>query len=168
MKKIILFAGFASIFGVSSFASEWNYFFSPTTDETAFYFDAASVTKANAIVNLWVKTVQLNKPAAEDESWSTAMNYRVNCQNRTIQLLGWSTYDAAEKFIKSNSNANVAKVVIPDSIGESIHRTACMVDFPKNTPTTKGSYLKLDLNDPFAATKRLSEGMKSQVDNAPK
>jgi hypothetical protein len=167
MKIGILFAALLSLAGTSAFASSWNSILLINLEDAEYYFDAESVLKTKDGVTLWVKNVRKNSPE-EDGVWSTALNWRINCQKRTVQMLSWSTYDSTGKFIKSNSNGGSEKPVTPDSIGEEIHKVACMADFPKNTPATKNSYLTVPNNDIFAFTKGLVEYKKSQVDKAPK
>jgi hypothetical protein len=167
MKSGIIFAALFSLFGTSAFASSWNYLLTISNDDMEYFFDAESVNKTKEVVNLWAKTVQTDK-AQDDGSWSVAYNWKLNCAKRTIQLMGWSTYDSTGKFIKSYSTPNTENPVIPDSVGESVLKVACMADFPKNTPSTKNSYFAVANNDIFAFTKRLIEFRKSQIDNAPK
>lgn len=167
MKNGILFAALLSISGASAFASEWNTFMAVGSDDAEYFFDAESVNKTKNTVTLWVKTVQKSKPEP-DGSWSTAYNYRMNCPNRTTQVLSMSTYDSTGQFIASNSTSRPEKSAVPDSIGEGVLKIACMADFPRNTPGTKTSYFKIEGNDIFAATKLFVEFYKGRVDNAPK
>ena len=167
MKYGVLFASLLSISGASAFASEWNNFYSVNVDDAEYFFDAESVIKTKSTVTLWTKSVQKSKPEL-DGSWSMAVNRRINCPNRTTQLLSWSTYDSAGKFITSDSTAGQEKSVVPDSVGAEILKVACMADFPRNTLVTQKSYFKVVGNDVFAATKQIVELYKSQVDNAPK
>ena len=167
MKTGMLFAALFSISGASAFASEWNNFTAVSTDDAEYFFDAESVNKTKDTVTLWTKSVQKSKPEL-DGSWSTAYNWRLNCPNRTIQLLSWSAYDSAGQFIKSNSTPGQEKSAVPDSIGAGILKVACMADFPRNTPATQTSYFKIVGNDIFAATKLFVELNNSRVDNAPK
>lgn len=168
MKTGIIFVALISLFGSSAFASEWNYFLTVSREDKEYFFDAESVEKTKDTVTLWVKIIQKYKPDADDGSWSTAVQWRMNCQKRTIQFLTFSTYNSDGKFIKSNSTIGQEKSWIPDSIGDWIAKTACMADFPKNTPATKNSYVKIDDNDIFRATKSLVEAERSRTDNAPK
>lgn len=167
MKTGILFAALLSLSGTSAFASSWHNFYSANTDDAEYFFDADSVVKAGGVVTVWVKTVQKNSPES-DGSWSIALNWRINCQKRTITILSSSTYDSAGKFIKSNSNVSSETQITPDSVGEGVQKAACMADFPRNTPATKGIYFTLADNDIYAFTRRLVEIKKGQVDNAPK
>ena len=167
MKIGILFAGLLSLSGTSAFASSWNNFLAIYSDTAEYYFDAESVNKTKDVVTLWVKTIQKNSPA-DDGSWSTALNWRINCQKRTLQTLSWSKYDSTGKFIRSGSIISPEDSISPDSIGEETHKAACMTDFPRNTPATKNSYFKIEGNDIFASTKTFVEYAKNRVDNAPK
>jgi len=154
----------SSICGSSAFASSWN-FTSVGNDETRYFFDAETVEKTRDITTLWVKTVQVNRPDT-DGSWASALRWRINCVKRTIQGLGYSTYDKDGKFIKSSSSALLEDAVIPDSTGEAMLKIACEPNFPRDTSGVK--YLKIDDNDVFAATRRYTESRKSQIDSAPK
>ena len=167
MKKKFISAIITSLLGVTSFASEWNLISSTGTDDALYFFDAESAVKKFDIASLWVKTVQKVKPDT-DGSWSTAYNYKINCKIRTIQLLGWSSYDATGKFIESSSKIGQEKTPTPDSIGDGIYKLTCLSDFPRNTTKTDDFYAKVLDNDVFAATKRFVEYRKSLVDKAPK
>lgn len=167
MKTGIFLSALLSLFGASAFASEWNSFLSVKNDNAEFFFDAESVNKTKDSVTLWVKTVQKSLPH-DDGSWSTAYNWQMNCQKRTIKLLSRSTYDSANKLIKSSSGSGSENSVVPDSVGEGILKVACMADFPRKTPATKNSYSKIVDNDIFEATKFFVEYKKNKTDNAPK
>lgn len=167
MNKEILFAALLSISWTSAFASEWNSFILVNNEDSEYFFDAESVNKTKDTVTLWVKSVQKSK-VDKDGSWSMANNWQINCSKRTLKGLSWSTYDSAGQFIRSNSTGGLETSVVPDSVGEGVLKTACMADFPRNTPGTKTSYFKIEGNDVFASTKQFVEFYKSRVDNAPK
>lgn len=149
----------------SAFASSWNYAWIGNDDAT-YYFDAETVQKnPNKTILVWVKYVRNTTPE-NDGSWATASRWSLSCSKRTLQSLQSSAYDRDGKFIKSYPKPSDEQVVVPDSIGEAMLKLACEPTFP-NDKSGK-FYVKLDDNDPFAATKRLIEYKQSQQDNAPK
>lgn len=164
MKKKILTLALCTLVSSPVFASTWNYI--PVgNDEAVFYFDADTVVKTRETTTLWVKYVQTTAPDT-DGSWSSAVNWRLNCSKRTIQSLGWSSYTKEGKFIKSGEKVGQESAVIPDSTGEAVLKIACQANFPRDTSGT--TYFKINDNDIFQATSRLVELRKSQQDNAPK
>ncbi len=149
----------------SAIASNWHYS-SVGNDDVYYFFDADTIVKnTDKTILLWIKTVQATK-VDTDGSWASAVRWKVNCTNRTIQTLMWSTYDEDGKFIKSSSAIGTAQGVVPDSTGEAMLKIACEASFPNDKSEKK--YFKLKNNDPFLTTRNLVEYNKSQVDQAPK
>ena len=145
-------------------ASSWHFAW-VGNDETRYFFDAETIERNRDLTTVWVKTVQVSRPDT-DGSWASALRWRFNCTKRTVQSLGWSTYDRDGKFIKSSSALSEEGAVIPDSTGEAMLKIACEPTFPRDVSGIK--YFKLEGNDVFQATKNYAEMRKSQMDNAPK
>lgn len=145
-------------------ASAWHFMW-VGNHETRYFFDAESIERSRDLITAWVKTVQVKQPE-KDGSWATAFRWRFNCTKRTVQILGWSTYDKDGKFIRSNQNTGPESAVVPDSTGEAALKIVCEPSFPQDTSGTK--YFRLPTNDVFQTTKIYADTINSNIDNAPK
>jgi len=117
------------------------------------------------MVTVWIKSVQ-RRQTDDDGSWATASRWQISCSKRTIQTLAQSIYRRDGTFMRSFPGSARVSEIVPDSVGEVIHKAACSPSFPK---TVQGApYFKILDNDIFAATQRVVEYEDSQTDTAPK
>ena len=136
-------------------------------DEAAYFFDENTVVKKNGSAIIWTKLVQKRNPLT-DGSWATASKMQINCTNRTIQSLGFSSYDKSGKFINSHSLTSRELEVTPGSIGDELIRIICRRDFPKSKAGKDADYTRLENNDIFEMTRKIVDWEDSKQDKAPK
>ena len=148
----------------STHASIWNLVVDFYSKEVALFFDAESVEKQGDFRFVWYKIVRKNT-VASDGSWSTAIRYKLDCKNKTLQNLSTSDYDVNNKFMKSYPSGQV-QMPIPDSLGDTVVKVSCKSNFP-NDKSESSPYVKLNDNDVYKATRRLVDFDNGNYDRAP-
>lgn len=161
---VILAAMTVMVLPVAASAATWMGTFT-FNDDVIYYFDADSVTREGDVTEVWVKVVRTLKPDS-DGAWATAYRNRYDCKRRTSQNIAASDYTNNDVFLKSYSNPSAVQLVLPDSLGESMLKTACSANFPKDT--SGKLYFKLTDNNVFKARDRYLALVNSSIDNAPK
>lgn len=149
---------------VTAHASSWMYLNGAYTDKMLGYFDADTVVKKGDTVTIWAKFVKEENSPDKDGSYSTAQRLVYSCKKRTEQTLTSTIYDKSHQFMSTYPNPGKETDIIPDSLGETILKELCKVDFPKGatpvinndiytTTTNYFDYVKAQKNDPapFAA-----------------
>lgn len=160
--SLVIFS--SSIFHTCAIASSWNFPFAIDVKERAYYFDADSVEKNGDFTIVWFKTIQ-KRNLDTDGSWATAFRYKFNCVKKTVQGLGYTTYDSDGKYLKSRDQSTEIIYPAPDSIAEAMTKLVCKNNFP-NYKSSDKDFFKVDDGDLYRATRRLVEFENSRNDPA--
>ncbi|WP_109441885.1 surface-adhesin E family protein [Acinetobacter haemolyticus] len=129
MKKIFLLCGLLT--SSISFGADWKYAAIGAQNDRAIYVDSSQYIydKKNNTVKAWFKTVSY-KDLEGSETYTKSKNlYQFSCLDNKIKLLAYVNYSKDGSVISSGSQESKSvkfDFVIPDTIGESMWRVACL------------------------------------------
>jgi hypothetical protein len=133
---VILVIGIV-IFGCAGMqAADWRLFAETQADIGMIYYDAANITHPSKdIVRTWVRLVYSKDGVAlqvkelgkryEDLSYTLSL-LEVNCAAKKNRVLQSTSYSRDGNVISSNQSQQTEwSLIIPGSIGETLHKTVC-------------------------------------------
>ena len=129
MKKLILISGL--LVSTICFGADWKYAAMGAQDDRAIYVDSSQYNydKKNNSIKAWFKTDSYVDDNSKDTYTRSKNLFQFSCLDNKIKLLAYVNYDKKGNVISSNQlDSKEAKysAVIPDTVGESIWKVACI------------------------------------------
>lgn len=129
MKKQILICGLLA--SSTSFGADWKYAAIGTQNDRAIYIDSSqySYDKGKNSIRAWFKTDSYEDDESKNIYTSSKNFYEFSCLDNKIKLLTFVNYNKEGRVISSQqlSDKEVKySIVIPDTIGESLWKVACI------------------------------------------
>ncbi|MFN3073190.1 surface-adhesin E family protein [Acinetobacter sp. TY2] len=129
MKKILFICGLLSP-GLS-FGADWKYAAIGAQDDRAIYVDSSQYNydKKNNSIKAWFKTDSYEDDNSKKTYTRSKKLFQFSCLDNKMKLLAYVNYDKKGNVISSSqldSKEVKYDIVIPDTVGESLWKVACI------------------------------------------